>query len=105
MGPGEHFQRPVSIGQGVAQVFDRTTERPSIERVVTNPVGTLHVMDPALLEQFRDRWVAIGDAGEVVADSDSMTHLHDVLRTVAPDQHVLIRRIPARGEPLFIGLG
>lgn len=105
MGRGGRFLRPVSIGQGVAQVFDRADERRSISQVVTNPGGTLHVMDPALLEQFRDRWVAIGDAGEVVADSDSMTHLHDVLRTVAPDQHVLIRRIPARGEPLFIGLG
>lgn len=62
-------------------------------------------MDPALLEQFRDRWVAIGDAGEVVADGDSLTDLRSRLKTVAPDQHVVVQRIPARGEPLFIGLG
>ena len=59
----------------------------------------------ALLEQFRGRWVAVGDTGVVVADSDSLASLHEVLHDVASDEHVVVRRIPARGEPIFVGLG
>jgi hypothetical protein len=86
-------------------VFDRHTEWLGSHQPRQAVADTLQPMDPSLLEQFRGRWVALGDAGEVVADGDSMTDVHDVLRTVAPDQHVLVRRIPARGEPLFIGVG
>lgn len=44
------------------------------------------------LGPFRGRWVAIGDEGEVIADAGSLAELRTVLRTIAPDQHVLVRR-------------
>ena len=60
-------------------------------------------MNPTL-EPFRGRWVAIGDEGEVVVDAGSLKELRTVLRTVTPDQHVVVWRIPALDEPLFIGV-
>ena len=60
-------------------------------------------MDAAMIDQFRGRWVAVGDSGIVVADSDSLASLHEVLDNVASDEHVVVRRIPARGEPLSVG--
>jgi len=59
-------------------------------------------VEPAL-EQYRGRWVAIGDTGAVVADGDSLADLRHRLDLVAPGVHVLVRRIPALDDPLFFG--
>ncbi len=61
-----------------------------------------HVMDPEL-EEYRGRWVAVGDTGAVVADGDSLRELHRRLDSVAPGVHVLVRRVPALDDPLFLG--
>ena len=61
-----------------------------------------HVMDPAL-EKECGRWVAVGDTGAVVADGDSLADLHRRLDSVAAGVHVLVRRIPALDDPLFLG--
>jgi hypothetical protein len=60
-------------------------------------------MDSALIERYRNQWVAIGDDGSVVAHNASFEDL-DVVLSSLPPIHVVIRRIPAADEPLFVGL-
>lgn len=60
-------------------------------------------MDPTL-EPLRGLWVAIGDEGDVVADAGSLTELHALLSTTAPDRHVIVRRIPDLDDPFSIGV-
>jgi len=55
------------------------------------------------VERLRNRWVAVGDDGAVVADSASFEGLHERLAQQERG-HVVIRRIPAADEPLFVGL-
>jgi hypothetical protein len=65
----------------------------------------LTLMNLSLLEEFRDRFVAVGDGDVIVAVADSMADLLSFLPANAPDVHVVIQRVPAPGEPLFVGLG
>ena len=60
-------------------------------------------MDRLDLERFRDRWVAVGDDGSVVADAATLEDLHRALPST-PAVHVVIQRVPAVDEPLFVGL-
>ena len=60
-------------------------------------------MDQAIVERYRDRWVAIQDDGVVVADADDLDGLLSCLQRV-PDVRASIMRIPAADEPLFVGL-
>ena len=59
-------------------------------------------MDPKL-EEYRGRWVAVGDTGAVVAEGESLADLRHRVDLVAPGLHVLVRRIPALDDPLFLG--
>jgi Family of unknown function (DUF5678) len=61
------------------------------------------IMEPALVERYRNQWVAVGDDGAVVAHDTSFEKLDELLSAMPP-VHVLIRRIPAVDEPLFIGI-
>lgn len=56
-----------------------------------------------LVERFRGRWVALDDAGEVVADADELGALleHLELKHLHADT---MQRVPASDDPLFIGL-
>ena len=57
------------------------------------------------IEQYRGRWVAVRRSDEVVvADAESLGALHDALKAQDHAQ-VLIRRIPALQDPIFVGLG
>ena len=60
-------------------------------------------MDQAIIERYRDRWVAIQDDGSVVADAEDLDGLLSYLQGV-PDVRASIMRIPAADEPLFVGL-
>ena len=60
-------------------------------------------MDPTLVERYRNHWVAVGDDGTVVAHDLSIEKLDELLSAMAP-VHVVIRRIPAANEPLFVGV-
>ena len=60
-------------------------------------------MDQAIVERYRDRWVAIQDDGAVVADAEDLDGLLSYLQRV-PDVRASIMRIPAADEPLFVGL-
>ena len=60
-------------------------------------------MDQALVERYRNQWVAIGDNGTVIAHDLSFEKLHEMLSAIPP-VHALIRRIPAVDEPLFVGI-
>ena len=61
------------------------------------------IMDQALVERYRNHWVAVGDDGTVVAHDLSFEKLDEILSAMAP-VHVVIRRIPAANEPLFVGV-
>jgi hypothetical protein len=53
--------------------------------------------------QYRNRWIAVGDDGSIVAHEASFEALDETLSNL-PALHVVIRRMPAADEPLFIGL-
>jgi hypothetical protein len=56
-------------------------------------------------DRYRGQWVALErDDDRVVADAPSLEQLHAQLRQ-APHAPVLIRRIPERDDPIFVGLG
>jgi Family of unknown function (DUF5678) len=59
-------------------------------------------MDQVLVG-YRNQWVAVGDDGRVVAHDASFEKLDELLSAMAP-VHVVIRRIPAADEPLFVGV-
>ena len=60
-------------------------------------------MEQSLVERYRNNWVAFGDDGSVVAHDVSFERLDEMLSSLPP-VHVVIRRIPAIDEPLFVGL-
>jgi DNA-binding LacI/PurR family transcriptional regulator len=60
-------------------------------------------MDMAILEKYRERWIALSVDGVVVADADEI----DVLLNRLDEAGITgatIQRVPAANEPLFIGL-
>ena len=56
-----------------------------------------------LVERFRGRWVALDDAGDVVADADELGVLLDNLERAGVHAHV-VQRIPSADDPMFAGL-
>ena len=61
-------------------------------------------MKPELFDDYRGRWVAVSDAGDVIADAaelGALLHLVDSLGIVAN----VIHRVPELSEPLAVGLG
>lgn len=57
------------------------------------------------VERYRGRWVAVRRSDDVVvADGESLKALQDTLKAHEHPQ-VLIRRIPALEDPIFVGLG
>lgn len=55
------------------------------------------------VERFRGRWVAVDEAGDVVADADE---LDAVLELVEAEGLIadVVQRVPEADAPLFIGL-
>lgn len=67
--------------------------------------GSLRVMQAEDIELYRGRWVAVRRSDDVVlADAVSLEALQGVLKEHEHPQ-VLIRRIPALEDPIFVGLG
>lgn len=67
--------------------------------------SSLAQVRPDDIERYRGRWVALRRSDEVVlADAAS---LEDLQRSLDASVHpqVLIRRIPALDDPVFVGLG
>lgn len=60
-------------------------------------------MDRSVVEKFRNRWIAVQDDGNVVADAESLDQLLAVLATM-PATQASIQRVPAADELLFVGL-
>jgi hypothetical protein len=56
-----------------------------------------------LVERFRGRWVALDDAGNVVADADELGVLLEELATAGMQSHV-VQRVPNADDPMFVGL-
>jgi hypothetical protein len=57
-----------------------------------------------LVERFRGRWVALDDAGDVVADSEELGSLLERLEAAGVHAHT-VQRVPGADDPLFVGLG
>lgn len=56
------------------------------------------------VQRYRGRWVAVRRSDEVVlADAESLDALQEALKEHEHPQ-VLIRRIPALEDPIFVGL-
>ena len=66
--------------------------------------GTVDGVRAAEITQFQGRWVALDRRSDVVvADAPDLQALYRVIE----QQHladIVIQRVPARDEPLFIGL-
>jgi hypothetical protein len=59
-------------------------------------------MEQAMVERYRNQWVAVGDDGCVVAH-DALFEKLDQFLSEMPPVHVVIRRIPGANELLFAG--
>jgi hypothetical protein len=67
-------------------------------------VDTLGLMRSEDVERYRGRWVAVRRSDDVVlADAESLEALQEAL-TESEHPQVLIRRIPALDDPIFVGL-
>ena len=56
-----------------------------------------------LIEQYRGRWVAVDESGEVVADADELGTLLERVAELAVTADT-VQRVPGIGEPIFVGL-
>ncbi len=66
--------------------------------------GSVRTVRADLVERFRGRWVALDDAGDVVADSDELGSLLERLEAAGVHAH-MVQRVPGADDPLFVGLG
>lgn len=57
-----------------------------------------------LVERFRGRWVALNDAGDVVADAEELGPLLERLEAAGLHAQT-VQRVPAADDPLFVGVG
>jgi hypothetical protein len=65
--------------------------------------GTVHGVRAELVERFRGRWVALDDAGNVVADSEELGALLERLEAAGMHANT-VQRVPGADDPLFVGL-
>ena len=63
----------------------------------------VRVVRADLVEHFRGRWVALDDAGDVVADADELGVLLENLEQAGIRAHV-VQRVPSVDDPMFVGL-
>lgn len=76
------------------------------ERLVpsdTESMGMVQIVRAELVERFRGRWVALDDAGDVVADAEELGALLECLESSGIHAHV-VQRVPAADDPMFVGL-
>jgi hypothetical protein len=58
-----------------------------------------------LVERYRGRWVAVSDAGDVVADADELDALLAMVERDGPRPDLVVQRVPEADAPMFVGLG
>jgi hypothetical protein len=58
-----------------------------------------------LLERYRGRWVAVNEAGDVVADADELGVLLADCEGKGFSSDMVVHRVPEVDAPLFVGLG
>lgn len=58
-----------------------------------------------LVDRYRGRWVAVSEAGEVVADAEEVDVLMRLVERDGPRPDLIVQRVPEVDAPLFIGLG
>jgi len=61
-------------------------------------------MKAELVERFRGRWVALNEAGDVVAVAAELGQLFDQLRAGRLRADT-VQRVPGADDPLVVGLG
>ncbi len=62
------------------------------------------VMEQAVIDRYRARWIATNDHGVVVADADNLGELFELLDAM-PAIRTTVQRVPAADDPIFVGLG
>ncbi|MDQ3542743.1 MAG: DUF5678 domain-containing protein [Actinomycetota bacterium] len=62
-------------------------------------------MKHELVERYRGRWVAVSEAGDVVADADELDALLSFVERDGPRPDVVVQRVPEADAPMFVGLG
>lgn len=82
-------------------------ERPSPTGAMSERVlgwrASVVVMKHELVERFRGRWVAVDEAGDVVADANELDALLGLVENEGLTADV-VQRVPEADAPLFIGL-
>ena len=62
-------------------------------------------MKRELVERYRGRWVAVNEAGDVVADADQLGALLHACDGKCFASDVAVHRVPEADSPLVVGLG
>jgi hypothetical protein len=57
------------------------------------------------LDQYRGRWVAVDEGGDVVADAAELGELLSACEGKGFSADVVVHRVPEADAPLFVGLG
>jgi hypothetical protein len=57
------------------------------------------------IDQFRGRWVAVNEAGDVVADAGELGELLHACEGMGLGSGVSVHRVPEADAPLVVGLG
>lgn len=60
-------------------------------------------MKRELIEQYRGRWVAVDEFGDVVAAADELGALLELLTELGVSADT-VQSVPGVGEPIFVGL-
>lgn len=61
-------------------------------------------MKRELVDQYRGRWVAVDEAGDVVADASEFDELLTACKGKGFGADVVVHRVPEADAPLFVGL-
>lgn len=69
------------------------------------PRSSLTGVKHDLVERYRGRWVAVNDAGDVVADADELGELLHACDGKGFGSDVAVHRVPEADAPLVVGLG
>jgi hypothetical protein len=62
-------------------------------------------MKRELVERYRGRWVAVNEAGDVVADADELGALLHACDGQGFASDVAVHRVPEADAPLVVGFG
>lgn len=82
------------------------TRRPQTNARLQSPRSSiLTCMRTELVERYRGRWVAVNQAGDVVADAEELGELLHACDGKGYSADVAVHRVPEADAPLVVGLG